>query len=87
LSNERLIPKRSLLANTSGKLFSEETLKSSPLRFDVLDSGGSIIINRDIIGKGGASIPIEMNSKKLEGDYYISIIRDLSDRVRVENSA
>lgn len=76
--------KEELIGQHIRKLFSEETLKSSPLRFDVLDSGGSIIINRDIIGKSGASIPIEMNSKKLEGDYYISIIRDLSDRVRVE---
>lgn len=74
-----------ILNNHISILFSEETLKSSPLRFDLLNAGQSIILKRNILGKNGQLIPIEMNSRRLLDNYYISIIRNLSDRIRVEN--
>lgn len=60
-------------------LFNIETLKEKPMRFDLIDKGETVIIERDIKGKGGNYIPIEMNSKKLSNKYYLAIIRDLRE--------
>ena len=66
-------------------LFSTETLNAAPLRFDLLEDGKSLIIEREILGKNKNLIPIEMNSRKLSEGYYISIIRNLTDRINTEN--
>ncbi|WP_430814603.1 PAS domain S-box protein [Carboxylicivirga sp. RSCT41] len=66
-------------------LFDPEVIKEKPLRFDLLNEGQSVIIERDIIGKNGQSIPIEMNSKRPHANYYLAIVRDLRERKKVEN--
>lgn len=64
--------------------FSEESLKESPLRFDLLDEGKSVMSEREIIPKSGKATPIEMNTRKVHEDYYISIFRVLSERRKAE---
>lgn len=66
-------------------LFSEDTLSSTPLRFDLIDEGQSVIIEREITGKQGQVVTVEMNSRKILDNYYISIVRNLSERIKVEN--
>jgi PAS domain S-box-containing protein len=66
-------------------LFDPEVIKEKPLRFDLLNKGQSVIIERDIIGKNGQAIPIEMNSKRPHANYYLAIVRDLRERKKVEN--
>ncbi|MCU4154873.1 PAS domain S-box protein [Carboxylicivirga sp. A043] len=66
-------------------LFDPAKMKEKPLRFDLLNEGQSVIIERDIIGKGGQVIPIEMNSKRPHANYYLTIVRDLRERRNVEN--
>ena len=68
-----------ILNNHIKQLFSSVTLNEKPLRFDLLDIGQCIISEREIIGKHG-NIPIEMNSKRLNEKFYLSVIRDLSER-------
>ncbi|WP_068471710.1 sensor histidine kinase [Saccharicrinis aurantiacus] len=67
------------------KIFDKETLTNSPLQFDTLDKGGTIILERYIISKNGERIPIEMNSTKPDQSYYLTIIRDLRERNKVKN--
>ncbi len=76
--------KEDLISKHISVIFSEEALKKNPLRFDLLDIGQSVMIEREIIPPNGPPIPIEMNSRKVNENYYISILRDLSERNKVE---
>ena len=67
------------------KIFSPESLKTKPLRFDILNEGQTVIFERDIIGKDGQVILVEMNSKRPHANYYLSIVRDLRERQRAAN--
>ncbi|PWD97916.1 PAS domain S-box protein [Marinilabilia rubra] len=67
-------------------LFDPEVLEKKPLRFDLLNKGQSIIIERDIIDVNGKPIPIEMNSKRPHANYYLAIIRDLRERRKAEEN-
>lgn len=62
------------------EIFTEECMKSKPLNFKDLNEGKTIISDRWIKTKNGSSIHIEMNSKKISSENYISIIRDLTER-------
>ncbi|MGQ1784310.1 PAS domain-containing sensor histidine kinase [Saccharicrinis sp. GN24d3] len=72
--------KNELLNKHISSIFAPESLEEKPLRFDLLDVGQSIIFERNILGKNGERIPIEMNSKKPSGKNYLAIIRDLRER-------
>jgi len=62
------------------KIFAPDSITQKPLRFDLLNKGRSIIVERDIVGKDGIIIPVEMNSKRPHANYYLSIIRDFRER-------
>ncbi len=66
-------------------LFTSESIKAKPFRFDLVDIGQSVILERNLLGKNGESIPIEMNSKKPDKQHYLAIIRDLRDRKNAED--
>lgn len=67
-------------------LFDPQELKANPLRFDLLDLGQSVIVEREIISKTGEHIPIEMNSKRTSTENYLAIIRDLRERRKAEEN-
>jgi len=67
-------------------LFHPEELKKNPLRFDLLDLGESVIVQREIIDKSGEQIPIEMNSKRTSQDTYLAVVRDLRRRLKAEEN-
>ena len=67
-------------------IFSSEAIKDKPLRFDLVNKGQSVLVERDLVGKDGSLIPIEMNSKRPHDDYYLAIIRDLRERKRAEEN-
>ncbi|WP_291855151.1 PAS domain S-box protein [Marinilabilia sp.] len=75
-----------LLFSHISKLFDPEELKERPLRFDLLDLGESVIIQREIIDKSGVPIPIEMNSKRTSKDNYLAVVRDLRERIKAEEN-
>jgi len=67
-------------------IFASDILEQKPLRFDLLNKGQSVIIERDILGKDGIRIPVEMNSKRPHANYYLAIIRDLSEREKAKRA-
>nr|WP_321450369.1 PAS domain S-box protein [uncultured Carboxylicivirga sp.] len=75
--------RKDILGNHIKKIFPADTLTKKPLRFDILNEGKSLILERNLIGKDGQLIPVEMNSKRPHANYYLSIIRDLRERNRV----
>ncbi len=70
-----------LLNTNISFLFSEEQLKSSPLRYDLLDLGKIVRNERIITRKDGSLVPIEMNTKKMPDNTYQTIIRDITERL------
>ncbi|RCW38382.1 PAS domain-containing hybrid sensor histidine kinase/response regulator [Marinilabilia salmonicolor] len=67
-------------------LFNPQELKENPLRFDLLDLGESVIVEREIVSKTGEPIPIEMNSKRTSKENYLAVIRDLRERRKAEEN-
>ena len=73
--------KDELIGMPVAQLFSKEPLEKEPLRFDLLEKGHPVIVQRNFIRKDKSIIIVEMNTRKLSEDIYISIVRDVSDRV------
>jgi len=76
--------KEELLHMNMSDLFSEKTLNNEPLRYDLLNSGNTIITERKIRRKSGELIDVEMNSKAMPDDTYQSFLRDITERKRAE---
>jgi len=64
--------------------FTKESLIANPLRFDLLDQGKTVERKRELVCKGAITIPIEMVTTKLSDGRYLAIVRDISERVRLE---
>jgi len=69
-----------------GKIFSEESLKKNPLKFDILKKVPLIISERELLCRDGRIIPIEMNTTLMENNYHLAIIRDLTERKKTEQA-
>jgi two-component system cell cycle sensor histidine kinase/response regulator CckA len=65
-------------------LFTPDSLAAKPLRFDLVDGGMNVINERILQRKDGGHVPIEMRSKRLSDNTLQSIIRDISERRRLE---
>ncbi len=73
-----------LLGMHISQLFSANTLEKRPLRFDRLNQGESITMERLIQRADGAAVPVEMSSIRLPDGRYQAILRDLSERIAAE---
>lgn len=69
-----------LLQMNIKSLFSEQIMINQPLRYDILQKGKSLIIEREMIHKDGSKKIVEMNSKMLFDGNYLSIVRDMTAR-------
>lgn len=67
-------------------LFPPEELKNSPLQYDLLKSGKTLRIERQIKKKNGELIFAEMNSRSMPNGTYQSFIRDITERKRAEEA-
>jgi len=74
-----------LMGLSISKLFPKQELTNKPLRYDLLEKGEVIINERIIRRKNGGEVTVEMNSKKLPQNTYISMIRDITERIKTEN--
>jgi PAS domain S-box-containing protein len=72
--------KEELVDRHVSQLFSEETLRMKPLRFDLGNKGERVITERDLLRKDGSSLPIEMHARMMPDQTYQAIMRDLSER-------
>ncbi len=77
---------KELLTFHISKLFHPESLKKTPLRFDLLEQGKTIISERDILRKDGSVATVEMNSKLMPDHTYLSFVRDIGDRKQIERA-
>ncbi|HYX08144.1 MAG TPA: ATP-binding protein [Bacteroidales bacterium] len=78
--------KDELLSMNISALFNSNVLAAKPLRYDLLDSGKTIIIEREIVTKSGTVVQIEMNSKAMSDGTYQSFLRDISERKEAEEA-
>lgn len=64
--------------------FTEESLASKPMRFDLLQEGDVVLSEREIINKTGNVVAVEMRSKMMPDGTYQSIFRDITNRKNAE---
>lgn len=69
-----------LLGKNICSLFSQNSLIINPIPYDLLLEGKGIINKRIIGRKDGSEVIVEMSSKKMPNDTYISIIRDITEK-------
>ncbi len=74
-SREEIIGK-----HISDGFFTEESLKKSPLLFEKLKNGLSVINEREIVRPDGTIVPIEMHTKMMPDKTYQTIYHDISER-------
>lgn len=67
-------------------LFESESLIKSPLRFDLLSKGETVINERNIILPDKSLVPIEMHTKLMPDGTYQSIYHDTSERKKAEQA-
>jgi PAS domain S-box-containing protein len=77
-------PREELLGSHVSILFTPEEVERSPLRFDLLDQGKAVIIERTLTRRDGTTVPVEMHSKRLPNGMYQSIYRDVGERRKLE---
>ena len=65
-------------------LFDENELAENPLRFDLLNKGETVKLERYFKTKKGSFIPVEMISRKLPDGRLQAFVRDITDRKQAE---
>ncbi len=62
----------------------KEDLAASPIRLDLLAAGKSLIRQRRFKRKDGSAVEVEIHSKKMPDGYFLSVVRDLTERKKAE---
>ncbi len=65
--------------------FTPESLSKVPFRFDLLRQGETVVSERTVLRPDKVEVVIEMHTKMMLDGSYQSIIRDITDRKRVED--
>lgn len=78
--------KEELLTMNMTDIFPTDIIREKPLRYDLLELGETIRMEREVLRKNGRRVRVEMNSKKMPDGTYQSFIRDISERIRTEKS-
>jgi len=68
------------------ELFTPDTVKNKPLRYDLLKKGRTVISERDILRPDGTMTPVEMHTKMMPDGTYQSIFRDITERKKAEET-
>jgi PAS domain S-box-containing protein len=75
-----------LLKMNMKDLFSPESLKESPLKFDELRRGETARTERELIRKDGKQITVDMVSRMMPDGTFQSFFRDVTDRRLIEKA-
>jgi two-component system, cell cycle sensor histidine kinase and response regulator CckA len=67
-------------------LFTKESLARVPLRFDLLQQGKTVVSQREIVRPDGMTVVVELRTRMMPDGTYQSIYRDISQRLRAEQS-
>lgn len=65
-------------------LVAPEELTAAPIRFDELQAGRTLLTERRLRRKDGALLPVEIGGRMIRGGVFQSIVRDISERKRVD---
>ena len=65
-------------------LFTEQSLKDKPFRFDLLQEGQVVVNEREILCKDQRVITVEMHSKMMPDKTYQTVLFDVTARKEVE---
>lgn len=87
--NERAVKltgysREELLNGNMRMLFAPQVQQQTPLQYARVLSGEIVINERDLRRKDGNVVPVEMHTKKLTDGTLQSIVRDLTERRRLE---
>ncbi len=78
--------KEELLTMNIIDLFPERSITGNPLRYDLLSTGKTLTIEREIRRKDGQPLIVEMHSKAMPDGTYQSFFRDISLRRKAETA-
>jgi PAS domain S-box-containing protein len=73
-----------LAGRTLRDFFSPEELRRAPLRHDLVARGETVVTERLLRRKDGATVPVEMSSKMMPDGSYHSFFRDVTERRRAQ---
>lgn len=76
--------KEELLKKNMKDFFSPFVLNNIPLRYDLLDKGETLTIEREVTRKDGSIVIVEMRSRKMPNNTYQSFMSDISERKQAE---
>lgn len=66
-------------------IYDPEELKKQPIAWELLRKVKSLVRERVLLRKDGTKVEVEINAKVLEGQGYLAIIRDITERKRIES--
>jgi PAS domain S-box-containing protein len=78
------VPPEELVGTAITALFSPEEQAREPFRSDLVARGDAVIRERTLTRRDGTTVPVEMHTARLPDGSYQSIVRDISDRRRLE---
>lgn len=65
-------------------IFSPESLKAAPFRYDLLNEGRTMVSQRELVRPDGSRTSVEMFSSLNSDGDCLSICHDITDRIRAE---
>jgi PAS domain S-box-containing protein len=78
-------PREELVGMSLESLFGASELVRVPFRYDLIEQGAAVTLERMLTRKDGSTVPVEMHTVRLPDGVYQAIIRDISERRRLES--
>lgn len=76
--------KKELMKMYLSDVLTEEEIKTKPISYDMLQQGESTVKQRMMRRKDGAVVQTEVRSQQLPDGRFLSVIRDLTERVKAQ---
>jgi PAS domain S-box-containing protein len=73
-----------LVGRSLRDFFPPEELRRAPLRHDLVAKGETVVTERLLRRRDGATVPVEMSSKRMPDGSYHSFFRDITERRRAQ---
>jgi PAS domain S-box-containing protein len=80
-------PRKEFLGKHISQLpFTQDSINKSPLQFDLLKKGKTVVSERILVRPDASEVIIEMHTKMMPDDTYQSIFRDITERKQAEQA-
>jgi PAS domain S-box-containing protein len=63
-----------------------DDLAATPLRYDEIRSGRTVLVDRRLRRRNGTFLPVEISGKMLKDGRILAVVRDMSERKRAEGA-